>query len=126
VDDEERQALRAEGLDPEDPAVIAAIDSATLQSHIQTMTAVVEAWRAAGIKAFLGWYDSALVRVLTAAGMNDAALERVELARQVADETGWRFYDAELLRLRAHTSDDPDARHADLRAAIGLLQTISN
>jgi hypothetical protein len=26
VDDEERQALRAEGLDPEDPAVIAAID----------------------------------------------------------------------------------------------------
>jgi hypothetical protein len=55
--------------------------------------------------------------------MNDAALERVELARQMADETGWRFYDAELLRLRAHTSDDPNARHADLRAAIELAQT---
>jgi hypothetical protein len=26
VDDEERQALRAEGLDPDDPAVVAAID----------------------------------------------------------------------------------------------------
>jgi hypothetical protein len=26
VDDEERQALRAEGLDPDEPAVIAAID----------------------------------------------------------------------------------------------------
>jgi hypothetical protein len=26
VDDDERQALRAEGLDPDDPAVIAAID----------------------------------------------------------------------------------------------------
>jgi hypothetical protein len=64
-----------------------------------------------------------LVRVLTAAGMNDAARERVELARQVADETGWRIYDAELLRLRAHTSDDPDARHTDLRAAIELAQT---
>jgi class 3 adenylate cyclase len=97
-------------------------DSATLQSHIQTMTAVVEAWRAAGIKAFLGWYDGALVRVLTAAGMNDAARERVELARQIADETGWRIYDAELLRLRAHTSDDPAARHTDLRAAIELAQ----
>ena len=98
-------------------------DSATLQTHIQTMTAVVEAWRAAGIKAFLGWYEGALVRVLTAAGMNDAARERVELARQVADETGWRIYDAELLRLRAHTSDDPVARHTDLRAAIDLAQT---
>jgi class 3 adenylate cyclase/tetratricopeptide (TPR) repeat protein len=98
-------------------------DSATLQTHIQTMTAVVEAWRAAGIKAFLGWYEGALVRVLTAAGMNDAARERVELARQVADETGWRIYDAELLRLRAHTFEDPVARHTDLRAAIDLAQT---
>jgi class 3 adenylate cyclase len=98
-------------------------DAATLQTHIQTMTAVVEAWRAAGIKAFLGWYEGALVRVLTAAGMNDAARERVELARQVADETGWRIYDAELLRLRAHTSEDPAARHTDLRAAIDLAQT---
>jgi class 3 adenylate cyclase len=98
-------------------------DAATLQAHIQTMTAVVEAWRAAGIKAFLGWYEGALVRVLTAAGMNDAARERVELARQVADETGWRIYDAELLRLRAHTSEDPVARHTDLRAAIDLAQT---
>jgi hypothetical protein len=26
VDDEERQALRAEGLDPDDPAVVAAMD----------------------------------------------------------------------------------------------------
>ena len=26
VDDEERQALQAEGLDPEDPAVVAALD----------------------------------------------------------------------------------------------------
>jgi class 3 adenylate cyclase len=98
-------------------------DAATLQTHIQTMTAVVEAWRAAGIKAFLGWYEGALVRVLTAAGMNDAARERVELARQVADETGWRIYDAELLRLRAHTFEDPVARHTDLRAAIDLAQT---
>ena len=97
-------------------------DSAALQPHIQTMTAVVEAWRAAGIKAFLGWYDGALVRVLTAAGMNDAARERVDLALQMADETDWHIFDAELLRLRAHTSDDPDARHADLRAAIELAQ----
>lgn len=97
-------------------------DSAVLEAHMQILTAVVEAWRAAEMKSFLGWYDAALTRVLTAGGKKDAARQRVELALQMADETGWRIYDAELLRLRAHTSDDPDARHADLRAAIELAQ----
>jgi hypothetical protein len=41
----------------------------------------------------------------------------------MADETGMHFYDAELLRVRAHTSDNPDATHADLRAAIELAQS---
>jgi class 3 adenylate cyclase/tetratricopeptide (TPR) repeat protein len=98
-------------------------DSATLEVHIQTLTAVVQAWRAAGMKAFLGWYDAALARVLTAAGMKDAARERVDLALQMADETEWRIYDAELLRLRAHTTDDLGARHAALREAIELAKT---
>ena len=32
------------------------------------------------------------------------------------------FYDAELLRLRAHTTDDPVRRRADLVAAIELAR----
>ena len=40
----------------------------------------------------------------------------------MADETGIHFYDAELLRIRAHTHDDVDRRHADLREAIELAQ----
>ena len=32
------------------------------------------------------------------------------------------FYDAELLRLRAHTHTDPDARRADLGAALALAR----
>jgi hypothetical protein len=87
------------------------------------MTAVVEAWRALGRKAFLGGYDATLAALLTAAGMKDAARERVELALQMADETEWRMYDAELLRIRAHTAHDPDTQHAGLRAAIELAQT---
>jgi tetratricopeptide (TPR) repeat protein len=98
-------------------------DSATLEVHIRTLTAVVQAWRAAGMKSFLGWYDAALARVLTAAGMKDAAHERVDLALQMADETEWRIYDAELLRLRAHTTDDLNTKHAALRAAIELAKT---
>jgi hypothetical protein len=37
---------------------------------------------------------------------------------QLGQETEVNFYRAELLRLRAHTTDDADARAADLRAAI--------
>ena len=98
-------------------------DSAVLEAHIQTLTAVVEAWRAADMKAFLEWYDGALVRVLLAAGMKDAARERVDLALQMADETDWHIFDAELLRLRAHTFDDPDARRAGVHAALDRAQT---
>jgi tetratricopeptide (TPR) repeat protein len=103
--------------------VAGATEPAALQQHIDNMTAVVDAWRALGRKAFLGSYDATLARVLTAAGMKDAARERVELALQMADETDFRMYNADLLRIRALTYDDPEARHADLRAAIELAQT---
>ncbi|MDQ1556760.1 MAG: hypothetical protein QOI02_1762, partial [Actinomycetota bacterium] len=103
--------------------VAGATEPAALQEHIDNMTAVVEAWRAIGRKAFLGSYDAALARVLTAAGMKDAARERVELALQMADETEFRMYNADLLRIRALTYDDPEARHAGLRSAIELAQT---
>jgi class 3 adenylate cyclase/tetratricopeptide (TPR) repeat protein len=97
-------------------------DAATLEAHIAALTAVVEGWRAANLISFLGWYDAALALTLTAAGMKDAARARVDLALQMADETGWRVFDAELLRIRAHTSNAVEARHADLRAAIELAQ----
>jgi hypothetical protein len=98
-------------------------EPAVLQGLIGNMTAVVEAWRAIDRKAFLGGYDATLAGLLTAAGMKDAARERVELALQMADETEWHMYDAELLRIRAHTTDEPDAQHTGLRAAIELAQT---
>jgi hypothetical protein len=101
--------------------VAGATEPAALQEHIDNMTAVVEAWRALGRKAFLGSYDATLARVLAAAGMKDAA--RVELALQMADETEFRMYNADLLRIRALTYDDPEARHAGLRSAIELAQT---
>jgi hypothetical protein len=100
-----------------------AAEPAALQEHIDNMTAVVDAWRAIGRKAFLGTYDALLARLLTAAGMKDAARERVELALQMSDETEFRMYDADLLRIRAHTTDDPDAMHVGLRAAVKLAQT---
>jgi predicted ATPase len=87
------------------------------------MTAVVEGWRAAQLKTFLASYESVLARLLTAAGKPKAARERVNLALQMAQDTGAHFYEAELLRVRAHTYDDQARRHAGLRAAIELAQT---
>ena len=40
----------------------------------------------------------------------------------LARDTGMHFYDAELLRLRAHTHTDPDARQADIGAALDLAR----
>ena len=96
--------------------------AATLHAHIAAITAVVDAWRGADMKTFLGVYDGLLARLLIAVGMKSEARERAELALQMADETGIHFYDAELLRIRAHTYDDAHARHAELREAIELAQ----
>ncbi|WP_102141762.1 ATP-binding protein [Mycobacterium hubeiense] len=95
---------------------------ADLQEHIDNMTAVVDAWRAAELKTFLACYDAVLAWLLTAAGRTDEARERMRLALEMADETGIHFYDAELLRVRAHTYDDPDAKRTDLFAAIELAR----
>ena len=42
-------------------------------------------------------------RLLIAAGQPEKARERLEMALGHAEETGMHFYDAELLRVRAHT-----------------------
>jgi hypothetical protein len=97
-------------------------DPMTWHADIAANTTIVDGWRAAETKTFLACYDGVLARVLTAAGMKDKARERVDLALQMADETGIHFYDAELLRIRALTYDDRESRHAGLRAAIELAQ----
>jgi class 3 adenylate cyclase/tetratricopeptide (TPR) repeat protein len=97
-------------------------DPATLEPHINNMTIVVEGWRAAQLKTFLASYESVLARLLTAAGKPEAAQERVDLALQMAQDTGVHFYESELLRVRAHTNDDENLRHAGLRSAIELAQ----
>jgi class 3 adenylate cyclase/tetratricopeptide (TPR) repeat protein len=99
-------------------ALAAEDDPDALRPHIKMMTMFVESWRAAEAKLFVTFYDGVLARLLTAAGQADAARERLDTALQLGQDTGVNFYRAELLRLRAHTTDDADARAADLRAAI--------
>ena len=63
-----------------------------------------------------------LARLLIAAGEFDAARQRLKIALDLAADTGMHFYDAELLRLRAHTTDVAAQQHADLTAAVDLAR----
>jgi hypothetical protein len=98
------------------------VDRASLEPHIQALTAVTQTWRALELRVWVAFYDTALVRLLVAADELDAARAHVKLSLRMADETDIHFYDAELLRLRAQTSDDPDKRRVDLLTAIALAR----
>jgi hypothetical protein len=95
---------------------------AALGSHIATLTAFVDTWRAVGVIALITFYDAVLARLLTAAGQPDEARKRIQIALDLAQQTGMHFYDAELLRLRAHTTDDIASRRADLGTAVELAR----
>ena len=97
-------------------------DPATLAPHIETMTTVVQTWRTFEVKTFLAFYDGVLARLLTAAGDPEAARRHLDLALKMGQDTWIQFYDAELLRLRAHTFGDHERRHQHFRDAIELAQ----
>jgi hypothetical protein len=63
-----------------------------------------------------------LGRLLTAAGRPDEARARVDIALQIARNTGMHYYDVELLRARSHTHNDGESRAADLAAAVELAR----
>ena len=94
-----------------------AIDPTELSARLKSMTTFVDIWRAAEMNIYLTFYDGVIGRLLTAAGRLDEARRRFDTALQLAADTEMHFYDAELLRLRAHTHTDSAARCADLDAA---------
>jgi class 3 adenylate cyclase len=95
-------------------------DPAALQPHIDNMTNVVQSLRGAQLKTWLASYESVLARLHTAAGDRQTGRELADRALQTTEETAVRFYASELLRVQAHTYDDPQARHVGLRAAVDL------
>jgi hypothetical protein len=107
-------------------AVLALTDSPAdpdaLSTHIATVTGLIDGWRAVGLKAMIMFYDAVLARLLLAAGRPADARDRVDVGLTQAAETGMRFYDAELLRIRAHTYDDVQQRRDGLRAAVELAR----
>ena len=74
------------------------------------------------MNAYITFYDAILGRLLIATGQPEQARHRLNTGLQLAEDIGMCFYDAELLRLRAHTHADPDARQADIAAALDLAR----
>ena len=97
-------------------------DPTALSNHVATMRTFVETFRMVGLNVYAAFHDGVVARLLTAAGQPEQARAHLDTALQLARDTGVRYYDAELLRLRAHTQVDPDARRADIRAALQLAR----
>jgi hypothetical protein len=70
------------------------------------------------LNSYLTFHDAIIGRLLIAAGQSEKARERLELALRHAEETGMRFHDAELMRVRAHTLTERQERRAALAAAL--------
>jgi tetratricopeptide (TPR) repeat protein len=98
------------------------VDSTALAPHVAAMTTFVDTLRALQVNIYRTFFDSVLGRLLIAAGQPEAARECLDTALQLAQDTDMHFYDAELLRLRAHTHTDRQAMQADIGAAVDLAR----
>ena len=99
-------------------ALDAGADAATLTARAENLARQVDGSRLLHLNSYLTFHDAVVGRLLTAAGQPEKARERLEMALRHAEETGMHFYDAELLRLRAHTFTDPQERRNALAAAL--------
>ena len=86
------------------------------------MTAVTQTWRALELRVWVAFYDTALVRLLIAAGKREAARAHVRLSLQMADETDIHFYDAESVAAASADIRRSGRTKADLLTAITLAR----
>jgi hypothetical protein len=97
-------------------------DADLLSAQVTRVTDVVKTVRDAGLNVFITLFDGALAQLLTATGRRVEARAQLDTALTLGRSIEMCFYEAELLRLRAHTHSDTDARRADLTAALGVAR----
>jgi hypothetical protein len=76
----------------------------------------------AGLIVFITLFDAALAQLLTAAGRREEARAQFDMAITLGRDIEMCFYEAELLRLRAHTHTEPVDRGADVAAALRIAR----
>ncbi|SHW19235.1 adenylate/guanylate cyclase family protein [Mycobacteroides abscessus subsp. abscessus] len=94
-------------------------DPKSVDAQIINLDNWIQAQAALEIKPFLCVYSATAAGLLMKAGRMPEARERLDAALGLTDQLEARFYDAELLRLRAHTHDGQD-RRSDLAASYRL------
>ncbi len=99
-------------------ALDAGADAATLLAAADKIALHVDGSRLMHLNVYLTFKDAIIGRLLIAAGQPEKARERLEMALRHAQETGMRFHDAELMRVRAHTFAEPQERRNALAAAL--------
>ena len=97
-------------------------DPTELSAHIATATTFLDTLRKLELNIYLSSLDAVLGRLLIAASQPEAARHRLDTGLALARDTGMCFYDAELLRLRAHTHTDLETMQADVGAAVDLAR----
>jgi hypothetical protein len=99
------------------------VDAPEVSNSIAGLIGWATASRAVGATGWVPWFDGYGAKLLIATGQLAEARDRLNLGLQLAEETDMRFYNAELLRLRAATHDNLDARRQDLATAFELART---
>jgi len=99
-------------------ALDAGADPATLTARADNLAGRVDGSRLLQLNSYLTFHDAVVGRLLIAAGQPTKSRERLEMALRHAEETGMHFHDAELMRVRAHTFTEVEARRAALGAAL--------
>jgi hypothetical protein len=95
-------------------------DADLLSAQVTRVCEIVNTVRDAGLTVFITLFDGALAQLLTAIGRRAEARAQLDTAITLGRGIEMGFYEAELLRLRAHTHTD--ARRADLVAALGVAR----
>jgi tetratricopeptide (TPR) repeat protein len=91
--------------------------SADVTPHTKLLNAAC-----AAVGIYHGLLESIRARRLIAAGRREEARRNLDAALQKADDNDEHFYDAELLRIRAHTDVDTDTQTAGFAAAAELAR----
>lgn len=99
-------------------ALDAGADGGTLLAAADKIALHVDSSRMMHLNIYLTFKDAIIGRLLIAAGQPEKARERLDMALRHARETGMRFHDAELMRVRAHTFADLGERRDALAAAL--------
>jgi len=97
-------------------------DTASLPGQIEAISGLLDEWRAGDLVLYIPCHVTTVARLLVAAGDRDDARQRIDTELSRCEELEMTFYNAELLRIRAATTSDPEQRLADLDAARELAR----